>query len=305
MKWGELTAEFQRFLRLEKGASPQTLKAYSRDLEQFAQYLRRTWDLESDQPEAACLEKVEASTARAYLSHLWVGGRLAKSTLNRKMSALRSFFRFLCRRGILQANPLADIPGMKSQRRLPEFLFLEEVEDLLRLPDSGSPLGQRDRALLETLYASGFRVSEVVSLDVDNLNLRRQVARVCGKGGRVREVPLGTWALEALGTYLEDGRERLNRGDETALFLNYRGERLSVRGVQWLVKRYTDEAAQKKRVSPHVFRHCFATHLLEGGADLRVVQELLGHSRISTTQVYTHLTSGQLSKVYHRAHPRA
>lgn len=306
MKWAQLVAEFNRYLDLEKGASPQTIKAYGGDLEAFCQFLSAHVGLQAEDLELKHLEKVDPLVVRAYLSRMWADGSWARSTLNRKMSALRALFRFLCRRGLLQANPMAEISGIKSSRGLPSFLFPEEVEALLLLPDTSTPLGQRDRALLETLYASGFRVAETCSLDVNSLNIGRRVARVLGKGGKVREVPLGRPAVSALETYLRQGRMKLlKRQDEPALFLNYRGDRLSVRGVQWLVDAYARRASQKKGISPHVFRHCFATHLLEGGADLRVVQELLGHSRISTTQIYTHMTTGQLKEIYSRAHPRA
>ncbi len=308
MTWQQLVAEFGVYLATEKGASEHTISAYGRDLARFRPHVAQALTIEAADLALEHLKQITTPHIRSHVAALWAGGDLSRASLNRMMSCLRSFFRFLCRRGYLAENPAAALPGIKGRRNLPRFLHVEEMEAVLAVPDPTTPLGMRDLALMELLYATGFRVAELTSLDIGDVNLRRRVARVTGKGGHEREVPVGRLALQAVARYLEAGRGVLaaKSGSVTgALFVNHRGGRLTPRGVRDIVARLVTRAALGKSVSPHVFRHSFATHLLEGGADLRVVQELLGHASISTTQIYTHVTSGQMRQIYDRTHPRA
>lgn len=234
----------------------------------------------------------------------------SRRTIARKMAALRSFFRFLCREKHVDRNPLEGISTPKVGRQLPRFLHIDEVTSTLEGPTADTPLGRRDRALLEVLYAAGLRISEVTGLNLEDVDASVGVVMVTGKGGKERLVPIGSEAIRALGKYMEEGRGRLlsKRGHggegENALFLNRFGRRLSARGVRDIVYRYT-EVGTGRAVNPHALRHSFATHLLDNGADLRVVQEFLGHASISTTQIYTHVTKERLRRVYKETHPRA
>lgn len=282
---------FLAYLEAERGASPHTLRGYAADLAEFRAFVRAEG--------AAGLEAVDTSLMRAYLVRLHQR-RLARSSIARKLAAVRSCFRFLTRRGILPANPARQVRTPSVPRRLPSFLPKDESKDLLDRPPDGSAAGQRDRALLELLYASGLRVAECCGLDVDDLDRRGATVRVLGKGERERVVPVGEAALDALEDYL--GR----RGEAGGpLFLNARGGRLTTRSVHRIVGRRARAAGITRRVSPHTLRHTFATHMLGEGADLRLIQELLGHRRLSTTQRYTHVSPEHLMKVYDRAHPRA
>jgi len=225
---------------------------------------------------------------------------------------MRSFCRYLVREDILDANPIRTISSPKIPKRLPDYLDPHQVEALLAAPDATVPQGQRDRAILEVLYASGLRVSEVVSLNLSNLDLRHGELRVWGKGGKERLALLGEPACRALTRYIQDGRSKLikeNRAtavstSENALFLNRLGTRLSTRSVSNIMDKYAKLAGLRRRVTPHVMRHTFATHLLDGGADLRTVQELLGHASLSSTQIYTHVSQARAKEVYRKAHPR-
>lgn len=288
-------ASFLRSLEGERGVSPHTLAAYRRDIRQFLIFLKS-----SGIPE---WHGVTPQVARRYVAHL--DHRYARAAVARNLSALRTMFRYLYREGKVARNPLALIAAPKQPRRLPKFLSKDEMAAMLGAPDPLTPTGLRDRALLEVLYATGMRVGELVSLQVRDLALSDEL-RILGKGRRERIVLMGSAAREALTRYLEDGRSRLLRGgDHGAVFLNARGGRLSDRGVRLVVDRYIRAAAHDRRISPHVLRHTFATHLLDGGADLRTVQELLGHVNLSTTQIYTHVSRDWLKRVYDRAHPRA
>ncbi len=293
-----MEADIQAFLRVlegERSASPHTLAAYGRDLRQFFAFLQ------SEQ--LTSWAGVTPHLGRRYLATM--GRRYARRTIARKLSALRSFFRFLYREAKVSRDPLGLISAPKQPRRLPKFLTPEEVTAVLKAPDLSMPLGVRDRALFEVLYATGMRVGEVVSLRVNDLAWEGEL-RVTGKGRKERIVLLGTAAEQALRLYLAESRRKLLRGhDRGALFLNARGGSLSDRGVRVIVDRHIRKVAFGRRISPHVLRHTFATHLLDGGADLRAVQELLGHSSLATTQVYTHVSRDWLKRVYDRAHPRA
>lgn len=295
----------ERFLlaqETERGASPDTIRNYAADLAQFLEFLRTQ--------SIGDLSAVTYVTVRSFLASLHAR-QLAKRSVARKLSALRSFFRFLVKEGRIGENPMQSIRNPKLDRPLPKFLYMDQMERLLALPDASTPLGLRDRAMFELLYASGLRVGELVGLDLDQVRLPLGMALVDGKGGKQRWVPVGEHAVHALNEYLERGRPALlakakaQDGGERALFLNRGGTRLTERSVRRILDKYIDGVAGVNGISPHALRHTFATHLLEAGADLRTVQELLGHAHLSTTQVYTHVTRDHLQSIYNRAHPRA
>jgi integrase/recombinase XerC len=297
-----------RFLDYYRGtrrASPRTIIAYSSDLSQFLGFLQ-DYGMGQD-PDVRLVDRL---TIRAYLGFLQAGG-LSRRSVARKLACLRSFFRFLVEEEAVETNPLVGVRTPRQERRLPSFLHVHEMEALLSRPDAGSVLGQRDAALLETLYACGLRVSELVGMDLSSLSLDDGFVLVRGKGGRERLVPLGSVAVLVLRRYIGEGRAALRHGNvvapggERALFLNCRGGRLSDRSVRRILGRYLGMIAMARHVTVHSIRHSFATHLLENGADLRSVQELLGHESVSTTQVYTHVTGERMRTVYARAHPRA
>ena len=282
---------FLQYLAGERGASAHTLRGYATDLAEFRRFLRTA--------RVAGWHDVDARALRAYLA--WLHGRgLAKSSIARKLAAVRSCFRFLTRRGVLPANPARHLRTPRLGRRLPSFLPKDESKDLLDATFEASDAGRRDRALLELLYASGLRVAECCGLDLEDVDRRHGTVRVLGKGNRERMVPVGDAALAALDAYL--GARGAAAGP---LFRNLRGKRLTTRSVHRIVGRRARAAGIDRRVTPHTLRHTFATHLLGEGADLRLIQELLGHRRLSTTQRYTHVSPEHLMKVYDSAHPRA
>lgn len=293
---------FLYYLQLEKNASHHTLENYQRDLFQGLDFFARILE----KPDHRILPAdINRSLLRAYLADLQARG-VSRATIARKLAAWRSFFRYLTREEVVPANPLSHFSSPKMERKLPRFLFADECRALVEAPPDNTPLGRRDRALLETLYAGGIRVSELVFLNLSDLDLFGAYLRVAGKGSRERMVPIGSCAVEALKNYLFTGRPALATGDSgDAVFLNYQGRRLSVRGVRKIIDKYVNQLCLERQVSPHMLRHSFATHLLDNGADLRAVQELLGHVRLSTTQIYTHVTRERLKEVYSRAHPRA
>jgi integrase/recombinase XerC len=286
-----------QYLEAERNASPYTVRNYQTDLADFFKFLTKK--------ELTMLDEVDRHVLRDYLSEL-AGRGIAKASIARKLSAIRSFFRYLVREEIIAKNQIEQVSSPKLDRRLPSFLTQEEMEKLLNAPDLSTPLGQRDRALLELLYASGLRVSELVGLTLEQIEIETNEIRVWGKGSKERVVLMGQPAAEALKDYINEGRAEL-RGDRKtkALFLDRYGQKLTERSVQRLLNQYAKKAGIGKRVHPHLLRHTFATHLLDGGADLRVVQELLGHARLTSTQIYTHVTKGQARKVYLAAHPLA
>jgi len=285
-------AAFLRHLSLEKDASPHTLRSYRTDLREFTQYA-------GGGDPATWLGDVDTRTIRGYLAHLHARG-LDATTIARKLAALRSWFRFLVRRGVLERNVAREVRGPRPPRKLVSFLPIDEAMSLM---DAKAPEGAgraRDAAVLEFLYATGLRVSELAGLDLDDLDRSQQTVRVLGKGRKERIVPYGGRAASALGAYLQ------GRGAGAGpLFSNRRGGRLTVRSLHTIVRRSAARSGITRRVSPHTLRHTFATHLLDAGADLRMIQELLGHSRLSTTQRYTHVGADQLMRVYDAAHPRA
>jgi integrase/recombinase XerC len=288
---------FLHYLRVEKNVSDHTLNNYSRDLEQFNAFLK--------QQRITDLAAVSYLHVRTFLAEL-NAKEYAKKSVARKLSALRSFYRYLLREEFLSTSPFDYIKTPKQEKKLPKFMYPEEIMLLLQAPDQLTPIGMRDSALIESLYASGMRVSELVGLDMDSVDLHNGVALVLGKGNKERYVPLGEHAVQKLSIYLSKGRQQLaSRGDERALFLNHRGGRLTDRSVRRVIDKYIRELSDVQKISPHTIRHTFATHMLEAGADLRTVQELLGHANLSTTQIYTHVTRDHMQSIYNRAHPRA
>jgi integrase/recombinase XerD len=279
-------------LRVERGLSPLTIAAYRRDLEQFSKHAGSRWR-DDPQPLIEFVAALQRAGARG-------------STQARKSAAVRSFYAFALREGHATRDVPALVDAPRPGQYLPDVLAPDQVADILEAPPSDDDAGIRDRAMLELLYGCGLRVSELVGLDTDRVDLPNQQVRVIGKGNTERRVPMGDEARERLHRYLGGPRLAWTAGRPTpAVFVNQRGRRLSRESVWRTVKRWTAAAGVRERVTPHTFRHSFATHLLEGGADLRVVQALLGHASISTTQLYTHLTGERVREVYARAHPRA
>jgi integrase/recombinase XerC len=298
-----LPAEMRRYaahLATERRASPHTIRAYLGDLAEYAAHLAEV---------GAPVVPGSPALVRGYVAR--AAGTAAAASLGRKLSTLRSFYRFLVREGLAPGNPARAFASPRRPKRLPQVLPEEEVAALVEAPDGGEgPLALRDRAFLELLYASGLRVSELTGLDVDHVDLGRGLVRVLGKRSKERIVPFGGAAAGALRRWLEEGRPVLAAagapaGGAAALFLNRRGGRLTQRSVARRLERWVVAAGLPRHVHPHVLRHCFATHLLGNGADLRGIQELLGHASLSTTQRYTHLDWKRLAEVYDRAHPRA
>ena len=293
----EVFNKYINYLEAERNMSAYTVRNYTADLLDFFDFLRAK-DISS-------LKEVDRLTLRDYLSHLMKQG-LVKASIARKLSAIRSFYRYLLREGMISTSPAATTSSPKLDKRLPSFLTIEEVKRLLEAPDLSTPQGQRDRALLELLYASGLRVSELAQLNLEHLNLDTREIRVWGKGAKERVVLMGKPAAEALTTYISQGRPKLlGKKRSSALLVNRYGGRLNERRIQIILGKYARLAGIDKKVHPHLLRHTFATHLLDGGADLRVVQELLGHADLSSTQIYTHVTKSQAKKVYLSAHPMA
>lgn len=289
---------FGEWLAVEKGYSPHTLSGYRRDLLEFSRLLGKDYRLADISP----------TQVRAFIVSLH--GRNTAASVARKLSALRTFFRFAVRRGLIAVDPLAGLSGPKVGRHMPVFLTVDETFALLEAPGIGDTFMHRDRALLELLYSTGIRVSELVSRDLGDLDFPEEVLKVRGKGNKERLVPVGRPALEAVRAWLPQRlqlmQERAGRGktvDNKPLFLNGQGSRLSTRSVERTVRAYGERAGLPQAVTPHALRHSFATHLLEMGADLRSVQELLGHASLSTTQRYTHLTIDHLAGIYDQAHP--
>ena len=333
-----LITEFLNYLKYERHFSPHTAKCYGADLTQFCAFLASEG---SGQPAAVAttvsgsapavpasstfgsgapaqtavmvdvdlkqkLLSVTAETVKAFLAFLGQQD-YSKSTTARKLATLRSFYKFCVRRNYIQSNPLASIRMPKQEKRLPKFLTVEQVNTLIQTPDDTNLLGARDRAMLEVLYSTGIRVSELVDLNVADIDFTGQLVRVRGKGKKQRNTPIGPTALGAIGRYLElrKADARSESFDQQALFVNKHGQRLSTRSVRRKLDKYLAISGLDPSVSPHTLRHSFATHMLDKGADLRSVQELLGHQSLSTTQIYTHLTAERMKRSYDEAHPRS
>lgn len=276
--------------------SQHTVVAYQSDLGQFFRFAAQEQGLEA---EMLTVNSIDVYNVRSFLGVLADYG-LARKSMARKLASLRSFFKFLCRKELLLLNPVQRVASPKLGRKLPHFLYLDQVEGLLRATDCSNLLGCRDQVILEILYGSGLRVSELVSLNRESLDLQSGLLRVLGKGSKERVVPVTNFAIEAIRTYL-----RMRTDHQPALLLNYQGARLSDRSVRRILDKLVSKISLQQHVNPHMLRHSFATHLLDGGADLRSVQELLGHQKLSSTQIYTHLTRERLKEVFSEAHPRA
>ena len=293
----EQLREFLDYIRLNRNASAHTVAAYESDLSQFVAFAGDyTGKHGALQP-----KHLDLDTIRGFVGALH-RHKQSRATVARKVSAVRAFFRYLRREGLVEDDPAALVVAPKREQKVPAHLSVDEMSQLLETPDGSTPLGRRDRAILELFYASGIRLSELVALDLEDVDLPGRMVRVMGKGRKERIVPFNQKAAGALRAWLKD-RVSLTKGD--ALFVNARGGRLTGRSVQRLVARYVSSCSTRFGISPHALRHSFATHLLQAGADLRAIQELLGHVRLSTTQRYTHVNVAQLLEVYRKSHPRA
>ena len=299
----EALADYLRHLALEKNASAHTVKSYREDLSQAVEFFRTRLGAQAPRP-----EQLTTRLLRAHLAWLSEQG-YARSTIARRLAAMRSWCRFLCRQGTLDANPAMGLRGPRQEKRLPHFVSREDMARLLATPPAAGPLGLRDRAILETLYSAGLRVSELTGLNVNDVDLDSGLATVRGKGKKERLALLGSKALSALKNWLKVREATLsaegNAGKTPAVFLNKNGTRLTSRSVGRLLEKYLTLAGLDTSASPHSLRHSFATHLLDRGADIRSVQELLGHKSLANTQIYTHVTTQRMHESYQKAHPRA
>jgi integrase/recombinase XerC len=286
----KLIENFLRHLELERGSSQHTLRAYKKDLEEFQEYTQK---------EAADIEMIDV---RGFVA-LQIRNGLSKTTAGRRLAAVRSFLKFLIREGYLKSNPAKLVTTPKAEQHLPRFLSVDDVFALIEKPDTTGFDNARDRAILELLYSSGLRVSELAGLNLEDLDTREGLVKVRGKGKKERIVPLGSKAVEAIKTYMVE--KILLKKKNKALFLNKSGTPLSDRGIRRIVVKYARLIGVSGKVGPHTMRHTFASHLLQAGADLRVIQELLGHSSLSTTQKYTHIDIAHLMDIYDKAHPRS
>ena len=290
-----LIEEYVRYLTAERNLSPNTLRNYRADLRHFGHYL--------EAEEGLGPLEVDRQSFRRYLARLSESG-IAPASVRRKVSTVHTFYRYLVREGTLDRDPLLGVSSPRRERRLPQILGKEHLTAIIEAADSDDPQGLRDRAILELMYAAGLRLAEAVGLDVAGADLRERLVRVRGKGNKERIVVIGRPAARALQRYLREGRPKLAQAEESSLFVNREGRRLSGRSVQKIVRKHALMAGLDQRVFPHLLRHSFATHLLDGGAELRVVQELLGHASASTTQIYTHVTEEQQRRVYSDAHKK-
>ncbi len=293
-KWIE---EYIYFLKVEKGLAKNTLESYGRDLKSFFSFLNNN----------NCIDpaKVCRTDIVSYLLHLQSNGK-AVSTISRNLASIRSFYHFLMEEQVVNKDPCSDLESPRQEKKLPEILTINEVDLLLSQPNQLEVTGIRDKAMLEVIYATGIRVSELVSLNKMDINIESGYLRCSGKGNKERIVPLGKIAVKNIYYYLEKSRPKLVKTEsEEAFFVNHHGKRLTRQGFWKIIKKYAEQARIKRKITPHTLRHSFATHLLENGADLRSVQEMLGHADISTTQIYTHITRKKLRGVYEKTHPRA
>jgi len=294
--------DFGRHLELKKGYSPHTRSAYITDVRQFFAFAAAEYEREGISTLAVLLPRLDLFIIRLYLADIYRQGR-SKATITRKIAALRTFFSYLMKEGHLTINPTEGVQGPRYERPIPIFLSVDEMFALLEMPQETEDTGTRDRAIMELLYTSGIRLRELTALNMEDLDLQERVMRVKGKGKKERLVPIGLPACKAIRDYLEETARSSEKG-ATPLFIGRQGKRINPRTVERIVDKYTQRSGMRK-VSPHAFRHSFATHLLGMGADLRVIQELLGHESLSTTQRYTNVDIAHLMDIYDRAHPRA
>jgi len=304
----QLIEQFLEHLRYERNVSAHTLRNYASDLEQFVDHIAPA-DPKSGVRKFPELTNVDHLTIREWLAELH-SAQKKKASIARKLAALRTFFQFLVREGLLESNPAKLVSTPRQEKKLPKHLSIEEAIKFIETPDIKTDLGKRDRAMLELMYATGVRVAELTTMNLADIDFRNQLIRVTGKRRKQRIVPFGDPAASAIRDYLKVRDKFLlnspiSKRDDEALFLNYQGTRITTRSVGRMVEKYIKICAGVHRISPHALRHSFATHLLDSGADLRDIQELLGHARLSTTQVYTHVSMEKLVKVYDKAHPKA
>ena len=304
---------FLAYLKLNRHVSPHTVRAYESDVTQYLAWIAGETGKKMSQLEPADLDM---NSVRTHVAELNRAGK-ARSSVARKLSGLRTFVKYLRREEIIDHDPTAMAVAPKRDQTIPTHLSEPEIARLIETPNTGDPLGRRDRAILELFYASGLRLSELVAIDLEDLNLSERMVRVMGKGGKERLVPFNQSALAAIKAWMKDraailggrevgaGNRKKARVIADPLFINYRGTRLTGRSVDRLLRRYVAQCSTRMGISPHALRHSFATHLLQRGADLRAIQELLGHARLSTTQRYTHVNAAQLIDVYRKSHPRA
>ena len=297
----QLVARFKRFLSVERNAAANTVTAYEKDINDFISFMLEG----AEEGETCDLREVTLDDARAYVRYLRDRRHLSKTTLERHISSLRSFYRFLYREGEVDDNPFLIVPLPRKEKNLPHFLYYDELDALLNAP-ADDYLGVRDRAVLELLYSAGLRVSECVGLNIGQMDLQHGYAMVLGKGSKERLQPVGEYAVLYIRKYLQLRQQRgVSVAAEEPLFLNTRGNRLGDRSVRAMIDKYMKQTAQLKHISPHALRHSFATHLLDNGADIRAIQELLGHESIGTTQKYTHVGISKIKEVYDQTHPRS
>ena len=296
--------QFLQHLKYERNVSAHTLRNYASDLDQFKEYLFKI-EKRSDIPVA----EIDRLTIREWMAGLHNDHK--KTSVARKLASLRTFFQFLVREGVLETNPAKLVATPRIERKLPNHLSMEDAVRFIETPDTNTDLGRRDRAIIEFLYATGIRVGELVNINMQDIDFREKLVRVTGKRRKQRIVPFGEPALHALVHYLEETRPVFLNNcpaaerDNNAVFLNYQGTRITTRSVGRMIDKYIKQCADIHNISPHSLRHSFATHLLDGGADLRDIQELLGHARLSTTQIYTQVSMEKMIEVYDRAHPKA
>ncbi|YCA42763.1 site-specific tyrosine recombinase XerD [Bacillus sp. JZ8] len=291
--------DFIHYLVVERGLASNTIESYKRDLVKYAEYLKKVETVSS-------FEEVTREHIIAFMRYMMENGKSSK-TIARHVASIRSFHQFLLREHIVDKDPSVHIETPQVERTLPKVLSPDEVEALLTAPDESTPFGKREKAMLELLYATGIRVTELMNLNVEDVHMTMGFVRCIGKGDKERIVPMGKMASEALQKYIEESRPKILKRNqkEEALFLNHHGRRLTRQGFWKILKKLALSAQIEKELTPHTLRHSFATHLLENGADLRAVQEMLGHADISTTQIYTHVTKKRLKDVYNEFHPRA
>lgn len=289
--------DFLEYLNYQKGYSNNTIINYQNDITEFLDFLNKE-NIEN-------IKDVDYSVVRFYLMNLY-NQKFARNSVSRKLSSLRSFFKYLHNEEIVKINPFSLISSPKKEKKLPKFLYNDDIEKIFSIPNTSTSLGQRDNLILELLYDTGVRVSELVNIKMDDINFNDKSIKILGKGNKERIVLYGTYAEVALENYLNSGRKELLKNKTTTyLILNARGHNITTRGVRMIIDNIIKKACLKTHISPHTLRHTFATHLLENGADLLTVKELLGHSTLSSTQIYTHVTNERLRNIYLKSHPRA